>query len=215
MTHTRYHRRPMTMAATLTAALFTFTGSSRAQPAAQLDVPYVPTPMAVVNKMLDIAKVGKNDVLYDLGCGDGRIVITAASKRGARGIGIDLDPERIREAQANAKKARIQDRVQFVVGDLFQADFSKASVVTLYLLPQVNEKLRPQLWRQLKVGSRVVSHGFDMGSEWPPDKVEQVDGKTIYYWTIKPSHKKARLATVLASQSEGAEARADELPATM
>ncbi|MDO8298865.1 cyclopropane-fatty-acyl-phospholipid synthase family protein [Lacisediminimonas sp.] len=203
MTHIRHHHRPTNMAATLTAAIFSFTGSSRAQHASQLDVPYVPTPMLVVNKMLDLANVGKNDVLYDLGCGDGRSVITAASKRGARGIGIDLDPDRISEAQANAKKARVQDRVQFVVGDLFETDFSKASVVTLYLLPQVNEKLRPQLWRQLKVGSRVVSHGCDMGSEWPPDKVEQVDGKTIYYWTIKPTHKKARLATAEAAQSSG------------
>lgn len=156
----------------------------------KLDVPYVPTPQEVVNKMLDMAKVKEGDMVYDLGCGDGRIVINAA-KRGARGVGIDLNPQRISEAKANAKEAGVEDRVQFMVGDLFKADFSKADVVTLYLLPSVNRALRPQLWKQLKVGTRVVSHDFDMGPEWPPERTEKVDYKTIYYWTITEENKKA------------------------
>jgi len=156
----------------------------------RLDVPYVPTPQEVVDKMLDLAKVGKNDTLFDLGCGDGRIVVTAAKERGARGIGIDIDPTRIAEAKENAKKAGVTDRAQFRVGDLFKTDFSTATVVTLYLLPTINAKLRPQLWKQLKVGTRVVSHAFDMGSEWPAEKTVEVDGRTIYYWTITEANKK-------------------------
>jgi precorrin-6B methylase 2 len=156
-----------------------------------LDVPFVPTPQPVVNKMLELANVGRNDVLYDLGSGDGRLVITAARQRGATGIGIDLDPQRVAEAKANAKKAKVEDKVKFMVGDLFKADLSDATVVTLYLLNSVNRQLRPQLWKQLKVGTRVVSHAFDMGDEWPPEKTEKVDGSTIYYWTITEAHKKA------------------------
>ena len=165
-----------------------------AQPAAvtqSLDVPYVPTPQEVVERMLMMAKVGKNDVLFDLGCGDGRIVVTAAKTHGAIGTGIDLDPERIREARKNAEQAGVADKVSFKVADLFETDVSAASVVTLYLLPNVNTRLRPQLWKQLKVGSRVVSHAFDMGPEWPPEKTDSVDGRTIYYWTIKLAHKRA------------------------
>ena len=153
-------------------------------------VPYVPTPQGVVDKMLQMARVGAKDVVYDLGCGDGRIVITAAKRFGARGVGIDLNPERIAEANANAKAANVEDKVRFVTGDLFQADFSEATVVTLYLLPTVNAALRPQLWRQLKVGTRVVSHEFDMGDAWPPEKIERVDGRRILSWTIRESHKK-------------------------
>ena len=157
----------------------------------RLDVPYVPTPQEVVDRMLDMGRVGKNDVLYDLGCGDGRIVITAAKSRGARGTGIDLNPVRIAEAKENAKNAGVAGRVDFKVGDLFQADVSPATVVTLYLLPSVNVKLRPRLWQQLKVGTRVVSHAFDMGLEWPPEKKEDVDGRTIYSWTITQANKRA------------------------
>jgi precorrin-6B methylase 2 len=157
----------------------------------RLDVPYVPTPQEVVDRMLAMARVGKNDVLYDLGCGDGRIVVTAAKARGARGTGIDLNPVRIAEAQENAKKAGVSDRATFKVGDLFETDVSPATVVTLYLLPSVNVKLRPRLWQQLKVGTRVVSHAFDMGPEWPPEKKEEVDGRTIYYWTITQANKRA------------------------
>ena len=164
-----------------------------AQPTAEapprLDVPYVPTPQVVVDKMLEMGKVREGDMLYDLGCGDGRIVVTAA-KKGARGVGIDIDPVRIQEAKQNARQAGVSDRVEFRVGDLFQADFSPATVVTLYLLPEINRRLRPQLWRQLKVGTRVVSHAFDMGDEWPPERTERVQTSTLYSWTIKPEHKK-------------------------
>ena len=147
------------------------------------DVPYVPTPQAVVDAMLNVAKVGKNDILYDLGSGDGRIVNTAAQKFGTRGTGIDIDPERIQEANANAQKAGVSDRVKFVQQDLFKTDFSDATVVTLYLLPDINLKLRPILLRQLKPGTRIVSHAFDMG-DWKPEKTLQVDGRTVYYWVV-------------------------------
>lgn len=153
-------------------------------PQREPDVVYVPTPQEVVNEMLALAKVTKNDVIYDLGSGDGRIPITAAQKFGTRGVGIDINPERIREARANAKKAGVTDRVKFLQQDLFQTDISDASVVTLYLLPQLNVKLRPQLFKQLKPGTRVVSHDFDMG-DWKPDRVVQTkEGSTIYLWTI-------------------------------
>jgi precorrin-6B methylase 2 len=147
------------------------------------DVPYVPTPQAVVDAMLQVAKVGKDDVLYDLGSGDGRIVITAAEKFGTRGVGIDIDPERVQEAQANARKAGVTDRAKFIQQDLFQADFSEATVVTLYLLPSVNLKLRPLLFKQLKPGTRVVSNTFDM-DDWKPEKTLKVGNNTVYYWVI-------------------------------
>lgn len=157
----------------------------------QLDVPFVPTPQTVVDRMLSMAQVKKSDLLYDLGSGDGRIVITAAKRYGARGIGIDLNPVRVAEARENAKKAGVEKQVQFIAGDLFKADLSNASVVTLYLLSSVNRDLRPQLWKQLKVGTRVVSHAFDMGAEWPPEKTETVDGRVIYMWTISEANKRA------------------------
>ncbi|MBD2355878.1 methyltransferase domain-containing protein [Tolypothrix sp. FACHB-123] len=147
------------------------------------DVPYVPTPQPVVDAMLQVAKVGKNDVLYDLGSGDGRIVVTAAQKFGTQGVGIDINPERIAEANQNAQKAGVTDRVKFVQQDLFNTDLSKATVVTLYLLPDVNLKLRPKLFKELKPGTRIVSHAFDMG-DWKPEQTLTVDGKTIYYWVV-------------------------------
>ena len=147
------------------------------------DVPYVPTPQAVVDAMLEVAKVGKDDVLYDLGSGDGRIVTTAAQKYGTRGVGVEINPELVQEANANAQAAGVSDRVQFVQQDLFKSDFSEATVVTLYLLPDINLKLRPQLLQQLKPGTRIVSHAFDMG-EWEPEQTLQVDGRTIYYWVV-------------------------------
>ncbi|HSF48888.1 MAG TPA: class I SAM-dependent methyltransferase [Burkholderiales bacterium] len=153
------------------------------QPSVARDVPYVPTPEPVVEKMLELAEVGPNDLLYDLGSGDGRIVIAAAKKHGARGIGVDIDPERVREARENAKAAGVTDRVQFREGDLFKMDLSGATVVTLYLLPDVNMKLRPKLLKELKPGTRIVSHSFDMG-DWAPEQKVQVEGRTIYYWTI-------------------------------
>lgn len=187
-------RRTLLLSGAAAAGMMMFPfGRALAQATAtapRLDVPYVPTPQEVVDKMLDLAKVGKNDTLFDLGCGDGRIVVTAAKVRGARGTGIDIDPERIAEAKENAKKAGVSDRAQFRVGDLFKTDFSTATVVTLYLLPTINARLRPQLWKQLKVGTRVVSHAFDMGSEWPAEKTVEVDGRTIYYWTITEANKK-------------------------
>jgi SAM-dependent methyltransferase len=146
------------------------------------DVPYVPTPQPVVDAMLKLANVGKNDVLYDLGSGDGRIPVTAAQRFGTRGVGIDINPERIAEANQNAQKAGVTDRVQFRQQDLFQTDLSGASVVSLYLLPEVNLKLRPTLLR-LKPGTRIVSHAFDMG-DWKPQQERQVDGKTIYLWVV-------------------------------
>ena len=161
------------------------------EPARALDVPYVPTPQGVVNRMLALANVGKGDLLYDLGCGDGRLVVTAAKRHGARGIGIDLDPQRIAEARSNAKRAGVANRTKFIQGDLFKTDLSEASVVTLYLLNSINRQLRPQLWKQLKPGTRVVSHAFDMGDEWPPEKTETVLGSTIYYWTITDEQKRA------------------------
>jgi SAM-dependent methyltransferase len=150
------------------------------------DVPYVPTPQNVVNEMLTLANVTKDDVVYDLGCGDGRLVITAVQKFGARrGFGVDIDPQRIAESNANAKTAGVTDRVSFAVQDLFQTDMKEASVVTLYLLPAVNLKLRPKLLSELRPGTRVVSHSFDMG-DWKPDKTVTVQpgGQVLYLWTI-------------------------------
>jgi SAM-dependent methyltransferase len=153
----------------------------------QPDVPYVPTPQPVVERMLQLANVRKGDVLYDLGSGDGRIPITAAQKFGIRAVGIDINPERIKEARENAKKAGVTNLVEFRQQDLFKSDFGEATVVTLYLLPDINVKLRPQLFQQLKPGTRIVSHDFDMG-EWKPEKVEQVQGPnrqhTLYYWVV-------------------------------
>ena len=149
----------------------------------QPDVIYVPTPQAVVDTMLRVAKVGANDVVYDLGCGDGRVVVTAAARHGARGVGIDIDPRRIAEANENVKKAGVGARVKIMEADLFQTDFSEATVVTLYLLPSLNLKLRPKLWAELKPGSRVVSHDFDMG-DWPPEQTIAVEGRRVYFWTI-------------------------------
>jgi ribosomal protein L11 methylase PrmA len=147
------------------------------------DVPYVPTPQVVVEKMLEVAAVTKDDVVYDLGSGDGRIVITAAKKYGVRGVGVDIDPDRVKEANANALQAGVADRAKFIEQDLFKTDLKEASVVTLYLLPEVNLRLRPKLWQELKPGTRVVSHAFDMG-DWKPEQTLQVEGRTIYYWVI-------------------------------
>ena len=148
------------------------------------DVIYVPTPQAVVDAMLAMANVTARDVVYDLGSGDGRIPITAAQKYGARAIGIDINPQRIREANENLAKANVGDKVTFLNQDLFETDISDATVVTLYLLPSLNVKLMPKL-KALKKGTRIVSHSFSMGSDWPAEKTQDVDGSTIYYWTIK------------------------------
>lgn len=155
------------------------------------DVPYVPTPPEVVEQMLKLAGVNKNDVVYDLGCGDGRIVVMAAQKFGARGVGIDINPERIHEARENAAQAGVSDRVKFIEQNLFDADIHEATVVTLYLLPSVNLKLRPKLQQDLKPGSRVVSHSFDMG-DWKPDKEAEFNGRRLYLWIIKSPKGNAR-----------------------
>lgn len=147
------------------------------------DVVYVPTSQSVVDAMLKMADVKKADIVYDLGCGDGRIVVTAAKTYGAHGVGIDINPQRIDEANANAKQAGVTGLVKFLEDDLFTTDIHNATVVTLYLLPSLNLKLRPKLLADLKPGTRIVSHSFDMG-DWQPEKQEEVDGATIYFWTI-------------------------------
>jgi len=149
------------------------------------DILYVPTPQYVVNEMLEIAGTNTNDVVYDLGCGDGRFVITAAQRYGARGVGIDIDPLRIRQSQSNAISAGVADQVKFIEADLFKTDMSQASVVALYLLSELNLRLRPKLFKELKPGSRIVSHDFDM-DDWEPDVSGKL-GKSFYYLWIVPA----------------------------
>jgi SAM-dependent methyltransferase len=149
------------------------------------DVIYVPTHATVVAAMLRLAEVRSSDVVYDLGCGDGRIVITAAREYGARGVGIDIDPDRIKEASDNARDQGVADRVRFVLGDLFEANIRPATVVTLYLLTDLNVKLRPKLLRELAPGTRVVSHAFNMG-DWKPEREVKVGHTMVYLWRIPP-----------------------------
>ena len=152
-------------------------------PTRRPDVIYVPTPEEVVEAMLQVAKVTKNDVVYDLGTGDGRIPVTAAKKYGARGVGIDIDPQRIKDATENVTKNGVGDRVRIIQGDLFETNISEATVVTLYLLPSLNQKLIPKLNKELKPGTRIVSHAFDMG-DWKPEQELDVNGRKVYFWTI-------------------------------
>lgn len=147
------------------------------------DVPFVESPEPVVNKMLELANVTEEDVVYDLGSGDGRIVISAAQKYRARGVGVEIKPRLVKRARQNAEATGVSNRVAFRQGDLFEADISDATVVTLYLLPSVNTKLRPKLFRELEPGTRVVSHDFDM-DEWTPDTTWTSGGETVYRWTI-------------------------------
>ncbi len=168
------------------------------------DVLYVPTPPEVVDAMLKVANVRQGDVLYDLGSGDGRIPITAAQKYNvSRATGIDINPERIKEAEANLKAAGVGDRVRFRNEDLFEADFSEATVVTLYLLPALNVKLLPKLLSDLKPGTRIVSHAFDMG-KWKPEQTLDVGGRAVYFWTIPakgtPAYAAAAAAAVGATK---------------
>jgi SAM-dependent methyltransferase len=156
-------------------------------PPGQSLAPYVPSPPEVVDRMLALASVTSRDVVYDLGCGDGRIPIAAAKTYGARGVGIDIDPKRIEEARVNAKAAGVEHLVEFRVEDVMRVDVSPATVVTLYLLTSSNLKLRPMLTRQLKPGARIVSHAFSMGTEWPADKIDRFttsngDEITLYLW---------------------------------
>jgi SAM-dependent methyltransferase len=145
-------------------------------------VPFVPTPQEVVDKMIELADVKKGDLVYDLGSGDGRIVITAA-KKGGRAVGFDVDGDLVKESRENIRKAGLEKLAEIKQQDILTVDLSPATVVTMYLLPDVNLKLKPNLLKQLKPGSRVVSHAFDMG-DWKPDKTERVNGRTIYLWTI-------------------------------
>jgi precorrin-6B methylase 2 len=152
----------------------------------QPDVIFVPTPPQVVEAMLQMAKVRDGDILYDLGSGDGRIPIAAVKAfKLKKAVGIDIDPQRIKEARANAEAAGVADKVTFRQEDLFKADFSDASVITLYLLDSLNEKLRPRLLAELKPGTRIVSHAFRMG-DWAPEQSRDVDGNMIYMWTVPP-----------------------------
>src|SRR5215510_4065323 len=180
-------------AALALAAPTALLSQAQRQPASQHpDVIFVPTPQEVVEDMLRLANVQKGDVLYDLGSGDGRIAITAARKYGIKATGIDIDPQRIQEANENAKKAGVTDLVKFRQENLFTADFKDATVITLYLLPDLNVKLRPKLWNELKPGTRIVSHQFEMGA-WKPEKRLDSNGRTIYFWTVPPKDKQPKL----------------------
>ncbi len=160
-------------------------GSSVVAQTPGADVHYVPTPEAVVSAMLGVAGVTSADVVYDLGSGDGRIVIEAARKYGARAVGIELDPELNKTAARNAQKAGVADKVSFVRADLFKTDLSEASVVTLFLSPNINARLRPKLQRELKPGTRIVSHRFPMPPDWKPDRDLIVNGTHVFLWTIR------------------------------
>lgn len=150
----------------------------------RLDVPYVPTPDEIVEAMIRMAGITERDVVYDLGCGDGRIIITACSKTGARGVGVDIDPERIAESRRNAREAKVEDKVTFIQQDFFKTDFSEATVLALYLLPEINVKLRPRVLNELKPGTRIVSHNYSMG-DWLPDIVRHIDSRhSVYVWTV-------------------------------
>ena len=159
-------------------------GAQQTTPARQPDVVFVPTPPDVVDAMLKLAKITSNDVVYDLGSGDGRIVIAAAKTYGARGVGIDIDPERTREATANARASGVADKVEFRTEDLFTADISPATVVTLYLSPTINSRLTEKLMK-LKPGTRIVSHAFDLAS-WKPQQRVVVSDRPIFLWTVSP-----------------------------
>jgi cyclopropane fatty-acyl-phospholipid synthase-like methyltransferase len=151
----------------------------------QPDVRFVPSPDSVVDAMLELAHVTAADVVYDLGSGDGRIPIAAAKRYGAFGVGVEIDAKLNRVANDNARSAGVADRVRFFTQDLFEADISQATVVTLFLLPRINQELIPKLKRELRPGTRIVSHQFDMGEQWPPERAQDVNGLMIYLWTLK------------------------------
>ena len=167
--------------------MFLILSACRSKPALDfgsgLDVPYVQTAPAVVTKMLQMAQVRKNDVVVDLGCGDGRIVIAAVTQFGARGIGYDIDPDRITEARENARRAGVESRAQFVQRNFFEAPIGQATVVTVYLLPPVMERIKPRLRSELRPGTRIVSHSFPM-RDWPPEQVVHFEGRTLYLFTV-------------------------------
>jgi 16S rRNA G966 N2-methylase RsmD len=169
-------RRSLVLAAVLSSAAIALAQTP--------DVHYVPTPDAVVEAMLDVAQVTAADVVYDLGSGDGRIVIEAARKYGAHGVGIELDAELNKRALKNAEKAGVADKVRFVQADFFKANLSEASVITLFLSPSINQRLQPKLKRELKPGTRIVSHRFPMPPDWKPDRDLSVKGTHVFLWII-------------------------------
>jgi predicted RNA methylase len=174
--------RPLALAA-VCMSLALAGGSSFAQ-TRRPDVRFLATPQNVVDSMLELAHVSRADVVYDLGSGDGRIPITAAQRYGARGVGIEIDPQLVRLSEENAAKAGVSDRVRFVTGDLFAADIREATVVTLFLLPGLNIELIPKLRSQLRPGARIVSHHFAMGDQWTPDETRDVNGLEIFLWRV-------------------------------
>ncbi len=177
-----------------------FAGEDAAtRPKKKLDVWYVPTPHEIVDRMLVMANVRAGDVVYDLGCGDGRMVIAAAKQYGTRGVGVDLDPARIREVQANAKREGVERLVTFKVEDMFQTDLREATVVLLYLLPELNRRLKPKLFAELRPGARVVSHDWDMGRDWPPEEYVKLGGDGIYLWIMPERDARKLPATDSAS----------------
>ncbi len=173
----RYQRLPLLIILIVSVWISCITGYSQEN---KPDIYYVPTPREVVIEMLKMAQVKRNDIVYDLGCGDGRIVITAAKVFGARGVGVDIDPVRIKESNENAREAGVTDRVKFIEQDLFKTDISEATVVSLYLYPELNLRLRPKLFRELSPGTRIVSHEFDMG-DWKPDNMGTVRNVRLHY----------------------------------
>ncbi len=172
--------RPTVYALALVASLTASAVYAQQEP--RLDVIYVPTPQQVVDRMLQLADVKQGDYMIDFGCGDGRMVVTAA-KLGARGYGVDINPQRIKEANENAAKAGVTDKVEFKIANLFEEDLSKANVMAMYLLTDINLRLRPKILDTMKPGSRIVSHAFDMG-DWKPEVHENVDGRNVYFWIV-------------------------------
>ena len=199
-------RRFCFVIAGLAWSLVGFAAQEATAPSRKLDVWYVATPHEVVDRMLAMAKIRPLDMVYDLGCGDGRMVIAAAKKYGVRGVGVDLDPARIREARANAKAAGVEQLVTFKVGDLFETDLREATVVLLYLLPELNRRLIPKFFTELRPGARVLSHDFDMGRTWPPDEYVKLGQDGLYLW-IMPPH---RGASVSGCDAAGCESLAPD-----
>ena len=186
--HAVLHKVSLVAAILLAAIALTASAQSVGQaPLRAPDVHYEPTPQNVVEEMLDLARIGPQDLVYDLGCGDGRIVIAAVNERGARGVCVDIDPQRIRESKANATRAGVAERIVFLNGDLFESDLAGATVVTLFLSPELNRKLRPKLVRELRPGTRVISYVHDM-DDWKPDEQRRVQGaygpRSLFLWVI-------------------------------
>ena len=177
-------RRFLERAAAIPAALLATAAGGQTRRLPQPGVRYVPSPESVVDAMLELAHVTSSDVVYDLGSGDGRIPITAAQRYGARGVGIEIEQRLVAESIANARRARVDHLVTFIHDDLFEADIRPATVVALFLLPRMNQDLLPKFRRDLRPGARIVTHGYDLGPTWPPEKSQDVGGLIIHLWTI-------------------------------